>query len=417
MADYRRDCHRRGPQRTDRGRAAAAGRAAHAVPRLQAVRRRDGLDRGAVRRLQVRDRRLGADPDVGDGEPRTRARRSADRRPRRDVGVAARRRRRAAGLLHRPDEADDAHQRGARRGGRQRDGRADGLVPGADAGAGPVRRGPAAEDARRDVRLRDKRIRAVDDHRHAVRVGHRCARPLPAGQGEARRAARHAVAAGGQHHLPRARDARHRRGAGVRVRRPRRERAADQEAARRHRRAHVAPARRVHVERRRAAAAQQGRRDPGRRRPGHRGPPRGRRDDHRADRRLRRRTRPHGQRPGRPRRGARRHPRAVLPHRPPRQLPADALRARRHTGVRGALRVAQRSRRCSRTSASSARRRNCSSSGRTAGAASCPPIPPIALQIPSVNDPGLAPPGKHAASAFSLWFPDRGASRRRATAR
>jgi phytoene dehydrogenase-like protein len=31
--------------------------------------------------------------------------------------------------------------------------------------------------------------------------------------------------------------------------------------------------------------------------------------------------------------------------------------------------------------------------------------PSIALQIPSVNDPGLAPPGKHAASAFSLWFP------------
>ena len=34
-----------------------------------------------------------------------------------------------------------------------------------------------------------------------------------------------------------------------------------------------------------------------------------------------------------------------------------------------------------------------------------PADPAIALQIPSVNDPGLAPPGKHAASAFSLWFP------------
>nr|WP_090342668.1 NAD(P)/FAD-dependent oxidoreductase [Mycolicibacterium malmesburyense]CRL73202.1 phytoene dehydrogenase-like oxidoreductase [Mycolicibacterium malmesburyense] len=34
-----------------------------------------------------------------------------------------------------------------------------------------------------------------------------------------------------------------------------------------------------------------------------------------------------------------------------------------------------------------------------------PADPSIALQIPSVNDPGLAPPGKHAASAFSLWFP------------
>jgi phytoene dehydrogenase-like protein len=34
-----------------------------------------------------------------------------------------------------------------------------------------------------------------------------------------------------------------------------------------------------------------------------------------------------------------------------------------------------------------------------------PADPSIALQIPSVNDPGLAPTGKHAASAFSLWFP------------
>lgn len=34
-----------------------------------------------------------------------------------------------------------------------------------------------------------------------------------------------------------------------------------------------------------------------------------------------------------------------------------------------------------------------------------PKDPSIALQIPSVNDPDLAPEGKHAASAFSLWFP------------
>ena len=34
-----------------------------------------------------------------------------------------------------------------------------------------------------------------------------------------------------------------------------------------------------------------------------------------------------------------------------------------------------------------------------------PQDPSIALQIPSVNDPDLAPEGKHAASAFSLWFP------------
>ena len=34
-----------------------------------------------------------------------------------------------------------------------------------------------------------------------------------------------------------------------------------------------------------------------------------------------------------------------------------------------------------------------------------PADPAIALQIPSANDSGLAPPGKHAASAFALWFP------------
>ncbi len=45
-----------------------------------------------------------------------------------------------------------------------------------------------------------------------------------------------------------------------------------------------------------------------------------------------------------------------------------------------------------------------------------PADPSIALQIPSVNDPGLAPTGKHAASAFSLWFPDRRRASR-ATAR
>ncbi|CAN5357834.1 NAD(P)/FAD-dependent oxidoreductase [soil metagenome] len=34
-----------------------------------------------------------------------------------------------------------------------------------------------------------------------------------------------------------------------------------------------------------------------------------------------------------------------------------------------------------------------------------PADPAIALQIPSVHDPDLAPRGKHAASAFALWFP------------
>jgi phytoene dehydrogenase-like protein len=51
-----------------------------------------------------------------------------------------------------------------------------------------------------------------------------------------------------------------------------------------------------------------------------------------------------------------------------------------------------------------------------------PPDPSIALQIPSDGDAGLAPPGKHAASAFALWFPVQGrhgdyASRRTEMAR
>jgi phytoene dehydrogenase-like protein len=34
-----------------------------------------------------------------------------------------------------------------------------------------------------------------------------------------------------------------------------------------------------------------------------------------------------------------------------------------------------------------------------------PADPAVAFQIPSAQDAGLAPPGKHAASAFALWFP------------
>lgn len=34
-----------------------------------------------------------------------------------------------------------------------------------------------------------------------------------------------------------------------------------------------------------------------------------------------------------------------------------------------------------------------------------PADPAIAMQFPSVHDPALAPPGKHAISAFSMWFP------------
>ncbi|MGB9303778.1 MAG: NAD(P)/FAD-dependent oxidoreductase [Mycobacterium sp.] len=37
-----------------------------------------------------------------------------------------------------------------------------------------------------------------------------------------------------------------------------------------------------------------------------------------------------------------------------------------------------------------------------------PSDPTVVLQIPSQNDPDLAPEGKHAASAFALWFPIEG---------
>ncbi|HWJ81223.1 MAG TPA: NAD(P)/FAD-dependent oxidoreductase [Nocardioides sp.] len=39
-----------------------------------------------------------------------------------------------------------------------------------------------------------------------------------------------------------------------------------------------------------------------------------------------------------------------------------------------------------------------------------PADPAIAFQVPSAQDPSLAPPGKHAASAYSLWFPVEGAA-------
>lgn len=40
-----------------------------------------------------------------------------------------------------------------------------------------------------------------------------------------------------------------------------------------------------------------------------------------------------------------------------------------------------------------------------------PADPAIAMQMPSVQDPDLAPPGEHAVSAFSLWFPVEGNAR------
>ena len=105
---------------------------------------------------------------------------------------------------------------------------------------GPVRGRHAAEDHRRDVCLCHQRIRTFGDRRHAVRLGHRRAGPLPSGPREARRAARLDDRAGGEHPLPRAGDAGQRGCAGLRARRSRRRHHADEEVARRHRRAHGA---------------------------------------------------------------------------------------------------------------------------------------------------------------------------------
>ena len=99
--------------------------------------------------------------------------------------------------------------------------------------------------------------------------------------------------------------------------------------------------------------------------------------------------------------------------RPPRQLPADALRAGRGPRVRRALRGAQRSEPCRRRSASSAPRRRSSSSGRTAGAGSCPADPTVVLQIPSQNDPGPGARGQARRIGVRAVVPDRGRRRLR----
>ena len=230
-------------------------------------------------------------------------------------------------------------------------------------------------------------------------------RPLSARQGEARRAAWHALAARVQHHLSRARDTGHRRGAGVRVRRSRRERAAGQETARRHRRVDVAPVRRVHLGRRRTAVAQQGRGDPGRRRPGERRPARGRLDHHRA-----RSSSPASHR--------------ISPSTnwsTPAAVPTDVRERFSRMDHRGSYLQMHFALDGIPEFAAPYELLNDPAMQSNIGIFSTPEElqqqwedcrrgivpadPSIALQIPSVNDPGLAPAGKHAASAFSLWFP------------
>ena len=146
-------------------------------------------------------------------------------------------------------------------------------------------------------------------------------------------------------------------------------------------------------------------RDPGGRRSRHRGAPRRRLDADRARRNLRCCTRSHCQRDDRPGRGA--TPKSGSGSRGSTTAAAICRCTSRSTAFRNSPHPTRCStiQPCSRISASSAPPRSCNSSGRTACAGIVPADPSIALQIPSVNDPGLAPEGKHAASAFTLWFP------------
>ena len=181
--------------------------------------------------------------------------------------------------------------------------------------------------------------------------------------------------------------------------------AADQETPRRHRRTDQASARAVHGRRGRAAAAHAGRRDPGRRRPRRRRPDRGRLDDH-----ARRSWSP----------AWRRISLSTACRR--RRVPPDVSERFSRIDHRGSylqmhfaldgipefartVRDAERSRDAVEHRAFQHPRRIAAAVGGLPPRHRARPIPPIALQIPSVHDPGLAPDGKHAASAFSLWFP------------
>ena len=317
------------------------------LPGFQALRRGHGIDSGVFRRLRVRDRRLTAVPHLQEGQRRTRTRRIAIGRPRRDVGFAAGHRRRPRRLLHRPDEVALPSQRRARRRGRQRHGRPDGLESGAGPGARPIRSRATAEVTRRNVCLRHKRIRALGHHRPALRIGQRCARPLPPGPREKRRTAGNVGVSRRQHHLPRARHAGQRGRARVRAGGPRRGCRADEEVSGRNRRSHNTSPGSVHLVWRGTTAAQQGGGDSGRRWPGRRRAPAGRLDAGRSRRDLGGCSRCHDHPLGGSECAAGRRTREVLPDRPPRQLPADAFRPGRHTHVHAALRHAERSRNAS----------------------------------------------------------------------
>ena len=184
-------------------------------------------------------------------------------------------------------------------GRRDRDGRTDRLEPGARAGARALRRSQATQDPRRDVCLRSQRGRTPRHPRDAVRVRDGCHRPLPARQGEARGHARDARVPGGQLDLPRTLHARQRHLSGVRSRGARGRRRDDDQAQRRHRRAHRPPARALRLPRRRAAIPHQGRGNPRRARRGEGRAAARRVDAQRADRGIQPGTGRHAHRSGR----------------------------------------------------------------------------------------------------------------------
>jgi phytoene dehydrogenase-like protein len=103
-------------------------------------------------------------------------------------------------------------------------------------------------------------------------------------------------------------------------------------------------------------------------------------------------------------RAARRGPRALLPRRSSRQLSANALRPRRHADLRAPYDMLKDPGTQSAIGLFSTPE-ELQKQWEDCRRGIVPADPAIAMQFPSVHDPDLAPDGKQAVSAFSLWFP------------
>ena len=130
-----------------------------------------------------------------------------------------------------------------------------------------------------------------------------------------------------------------------------------------------------------------------------------RRGGHRPGGRVQPRSHRHLHPAARPRRPARGLRPAGRGHRPPGRLLPDALRLERPARVQPAPTRCSTRATCGATSPCSGRPSRCSSTSRAACGASCPRSPSFNLQIPTLDDPELAPAGKHAASSFAFYFP------------